>query len=582
VPPSARRNAFLCALFVGVCILVAYPVSSDGYLDDFSYARTALEFARTGHIVYNGWTAPIEGWMIGWGALFIKLFGFSFNILRLSTLPIALGAVYLFHRILTRFDVRQRNASIGALALGLSPMFFPLATSFMTDVPGLFVLLLCIYMCQRAVTSATARETLFWLLSAALLNLIGGTVRQVAWLGVLVMVPSTGWLLRQRRGVLPASLAAAFVSLIGIVALIHWFSSRPYMANDAATQFGIAHHYSVRTLVEELIKLFLCLLLFVLPLLAAWWPTIGQLTRSSFLRGSVMFGVLAFCLKDAIHRERLYVWLAPWLYCTVSRYPRAFGAATVDQLFGSSVDVPKWLGVALAVVTVGAAFILVEQLITKKARWQPEVNGLSSADRSAFWILGPFSFAYVLLLFPRAEMFGLFDRYALCLMPPAIVLLLLIYQRSIGPAIPAVCIIVLAIFTVDAVGDTHDTYADQRAGDLAVQKLVAGGVPRTSISQSINTDLWLQVYIAGHVHNEEASAGNQGLSPALPNHVPAVPCPTRLEQLALAPVVKPDHYVVISPSSCLQPSSYPPVSYRAWLPPFHRNEYIELPKYTLH
>jgi hypothetical protein len=308
----------------------------------------------------------------------------------------------------------------------------------------------------------------------------------------------------------------------------------------------------------------------------------GQLTRLSFLRGAAVFGLLAFCLKDAVHRERLYVWLAPWLYCTVSRYPRVFGEVLVDQLFGSSVNVPKWLGIALAVVTVGAAFIMVEQLITKKALWQAELNGLSGAERSALWILGPFLLTYLLLLFPRAEMFGLFDRYALCLIPPAIVFMLLIYQRSIGPAVPVVCMIVLAIFAVDAVGDTHDYYADQRAGDLAVQKLVADGIPRTSISQSINTDLWLQVYIAGHVHSEEASAAIQGSSHSLPNQVLAVPCPTRVEQLAFAPAVKPDHYVVISLSPCLQPSNYPPVSYRAWLPPFHRNEYIELPKYARH
>lgn len=579
MPPSARRNALLCALFVGVCILVAYPVSSDGYLDDFSYAKTAVEFARTGHIVYNGWAYPPEGWMIGWGALFIKFFGFSFNILRLSMLPIAVGAVYLFHQILTRFDVCQRNASIGALTLGLSPMFFPLATSFMTDAPCLFVLLLCIYMCQRAVTSDTPRETLLWLLSAALLNLIGGSVRQIAWLGALVMVPSTGWLLRKRRGVLPTSLAAAFGSLIGVAALTHWFLSKPYITQDATTQLGIAH-YSARTLVEELVKLFLCLLLFVLPLLAAWWPTMGQLTRWSFLRGSIVFGPLVFCLKDAAHRGRLWVWLAPWLYCTVSRFPPVFGPVPVDQLFGSSVTVPKWLGAALAVVTVWSAFMLVEQLIAKKALWKPEANGLSGAERSALWILGPFSLAYLLLLFPRAETVGLFDRYALCLMPLAIVLVLLIYQRSIGHAVPIVCIIVLAIFAVDAVGDTHDYYADQRAGDLAVQKLVAAGVPRTSISQSINSDLWLQVNIVGHVQTEEALADNQGSSPTLPKHVSAVPCPTRAAQWA--PVVKPDHYVVISPSLCLQPSNYPPVNYRAWLPPFHRSEYIELPKYTRH
>ena len=38
--------------------------------------------------------------------------------------------------------------------------------------------------------------SLLWLCIAVLVNVAGGTVRQIAWLGALVMVPSTAWLLR--------------------------------------------------------------------------------------------------------------------------------------------------------------------------------------------------------------------------------------------------------------------------------------------------------------------------------------------------------------------------------------------------
>ncbi len=177
-----------------------YPVAAMPFGDDFSYTKTALEFARTGHFVYNGWATAMLGWLIPWGALFIKLFGFSFTAVRLSMLPIAMATVYLFHDILRRFGINPANAVLGTLTMALSPLFLPLASTYMTDVPGLFVIVVCIYMCQRAVAAKSNKAALYWLVFATLVNIAGGTVRQIAWLGALVMVPSTAWFLRERRG----------------------------------------------------------------------------------------------------------------------------------------------------------------------------------------------------------------------------------------------------------------------------------------------------------------------------------------------------------------------------------------------
>src|ERR1700756_4690376 len=200
-PVSNSRNGILCSFLVLICILATYPVAEMGFVDDWSYVKTAFVFARTGHIVYNGWATAMLGWAIPWGALFIKLFGFSFTAVRLSTLPLAMASVYLLHASLIRFGITARNAVLGALTLGLSPLFLPLAASYMTDVAGLFCILLCLYLCQRALAAHSARTTILWLTCAALTNIAGGTVRQIAWLGTLVMVPSTAWLVRKRTGV---------------------------------------------------------------------------------------------------------------------------------------------------------------------------------------------------------------------------------------------------------------------------------------------------------------------------------------------------------------------------------------------
>ena len=91
----SMRNGLFCALVIAAAVLITNPVANMPFSDEFSYDKTALEFARTGHIIYNGWATAMLGWLIPWGALFIKRFGFSFNVMRFSMLPIAMATVYL-------------------------------------------------------------------------------------------------------------------------------------------------------------------------------------------------------------------------------------------------------------------------------------------------------------------------------------------------------------------------------------------------------------------------------------------------------------------------------------------------------
>ena len=72
-------------MLVLIAILSCHPFVEMGLIDDFSYVRTALLFARTGHFVYNGWTTAMLGAQIVWAAPFIKLLGYSFFATRVST-----------------------------------------------------------------------------------------------------------------------------------------------------------------------------------------------------------------------------------------------------------------------------------------------------------------------------------------------------------------------------------------------------------------------------------------------------------------------------------------------------------------
>ncbi|HEV2619655.1 MAG TPA: glycosyltransferase family 39 protein, partial [Acidobacteriaceae bacterium] len=178
-----RPYALLCAVLLLVCILASHPVAETGINDDFSYVKSAQLMSTTGHMAYVGWASAMEGWLIPLGALFIKLFGFSFTGVRAAGVLVATVTAVLMQRSCVRSGLSERNAAIATLAIVLSPLYLPLASTYMTDIPGLLVVVLCYYGCLRAVESATGHGATAWLTAICVLTAIGGTARQTGWLG---------------------------------------------------------------------------------------------------------------------------------------------------------------------------------------------------------------------------------------------------------------------------------------------------------------------------------------------------------------------------------------------------------------
>ena len=304
---TITRIGLICALIFTACFLAAWPIAEMGFNDDWSYIKSAQVFAQTGHLVYSGWAMAMLGWQVLWGALFVRLFGLSFTAVKLSTFPLAIGILLLFHAVQVRFGISSRNAIVGTLTLGLSPLFMPLAASFMSDVPGLFVIVLCLYCCQRAVTAGTDRAAIAWLCFAAASNVVGGTARQIAWLGALVMVPCTGWLLRKRRGVLLSAMVCWGAAFAFVFYCMHWFARQPYsvpvgLLNGAPT----AVRHPILATVLAMLGEFLCLLLLVFPVLIAWLPRIRK------VRGPALLGV-ACALLFLTWLQWATRWNPPWL-----------------------------------------------------------------------------------------------------------------------------------------------------------------------------------------------------------------------------------------------------------------------------
>lgn len=577
----SHRNALFCVLIVTACALITHPVANMPYSDEFSYDKTALEFARTGHILYNGWATAMLGWLIPWGALFIKIFGFSFTGMRLSMLPIDAATVYLFHQILRRFGINPRNAIFGTLAFALSPIFMPSAVSFMTDMPGMFIIFVCLYMCQQAVKTACDRAALMWLASAAVFNIAAGTVRQIAWLGALVMVPSTVWLLRKRRGMKATGVVLWGLSFIAVLIFLHWFDSQPYSVPEHIIWAQITW-MTFPHLAAQLVKMVLCLLVIILPLSVAWLPSARELGRSAWLRiGGVLALFVAFeLLADFLGRMDL--WLMPWMMYLLQEQ-----SALRPGMFGTPPGMTLWIRFAISLFVIAVSLIAFERELERKPSALPRRNVLDpvgSAGASWYeiaWILGPFSLSYVLLLMPRGAFDVIQDRYLVGLIPSILVVLLKLYQERIGPRLPAVSVVMLVLFAAYSVAGTHDYYAESRAQVRAIQMVGSSGVPRKSIQAGFPSDGWIQIENGGHINEPrlKVPAGAYNPTPFF-----NIPYSCRDGFTNFAPVLDPKYFILFPwfknpsyppPSWCFVRANFPPIRYTTWLPPFHESMYVK-------
>ena len=165
------RDGLLCAGLVLVCLVAAWPFAEIGINDDWSYILTTQAFAHTHHLVYNGWATAMLGWQVPWGSVFAWILHPDFVSIRLSMIPVAMATAVLFRVILRNFGVNRAHALFGTLTLTLSPLFLALSATFMSDIPGLFVIFLCIYLCQRALLAQNDRHAAYWLTAAALTNI---------------------------------------------------------------------------------------------------------------------------------------------------------------------------------------------------------------------------------------------------------------------------------------------------------------------------------------------------------------------------------------------------------------------------
>jgi hypothetical protein len=268
-------------------------------IDDWTYAWSVEHFLHTGELRMLEWSAHYPLAQILWGALFSRLFGFSFVVLRCSTLVLAWAGLLAFYGTLREVGIRPLLAGLGTLMLWCNPVFFVLSHSFMTDVPFVSTMNAALLGYVRWVNRGRTGD----LCLGSVLATLAFLIRQPG--AALALIPLAYLLLARvasgARRTLPWSqLIWLLVPFVGIGLTLWWIKAehgetRVYLEKAEMLRLILAIDRWVY--VRELLHALLHLGVVLWPLA---WVLFGRLSTRALVGASAVIGGLsALCLWQA-------------------------------------------------------------------------------------------------------------------------------------------------------------------------------------------------------------------------------------------------------------------------------------------
>jgi hypothetical protein len=573
-----RGDAFACAAVLAAAYACTWPVTNSGVLDDWSFVRTALDLSRTGVLRYNGWGAPMVGAQAVLGAASARIFGPSAEAVRLVMVPLAVLTAVALRALLRRAGASADLASLGALSFGLSPVVFPLAVSFMTDLPAVLAILACALALVRADEVEATGRAVIWIGIVALAGSLGGTVRQTTWLGPLGMLSWTA--LRRRREPVVALAAAGLTvaTAAAFVASESWLGAQPYVAR--LEPLGDAVGPMIRGLpgsLERLPALLFTATALLLPLL------LGLLVAALVGSGPAGMGRLVVTFAPALVLAPVLLWAmgpAPWMSNGMLSH-HGLLAPGVLVLGERPATIAPAVGIALTLATYAMLWLVpATLLLRRRARRRAAA---SMAPKGAVppigALLGNFAVPYAVVLALRTFQAGAFDRYLVPLLPWAIVMLVGAWPpaaatRRRGPA-QLLAWLLMAVWGTYGVAITHDLFATLRARQSAFDGLAALGVPPTAITAGVEIDGLTEIDARGFV------SGPYVLRPpeVRESFRPRTDLPVPFWFLDHTPSIQPRWWITLSSIPGLVDAGVPGPEYVTWLPPGRHRVRVLVPKH---
>ncbi|MBL7921096.1 MAG: glycosyltransferase family 39 protein [Bacteroidia bacterium] len=134
---------FLLIIFI-ICEIIVNPIGEFPLNDDWAYSKS-VSFAIHGVYTIGDFGAMTLFTHLLWGTIFTKIFGFSFTVLRFSTLISSLIGLFFLNKLIVKISNNLWLGFFSCLVLLFNPLYFSLTNTYMTDVNFTTLLILSCY-----------------------------------------------------------------------------------------------------------------------------------------------------------------------------------------------------------------------------------------------------------------------------------------------------------------------------------------------------------------------------------------------------------------------------------------------------
>jgi hypothetical protein len=215
-----KHSIFLPFVILEICFLALIsPVGEFPLNDDWIYTKTVQHLLETGHYQAHPYLNATLILQAYWGALFCKLFGFTFTTLRCSTLALSCINAWAVARCGLSLGLSRPWSLLCGTVVMTQPLMLGLSYSFMTDIPFLTLATLAGLCFLKALKGLSTPLVLL----GSVLGVGSFFVRQFGLLIPLAFVITLG-ILQFRQRIRPrAEIWLAILSPWVIAACLYWF-----------------------------------------------------------------------------------------------------------------------------------------------------------------------------------------------------------------------------------------------------------------------------------------------------------------------------------------------------------------------
>lgn len=426
-------------------------------IDDWAYAKSVRNFSEYGVFkIYDRIAITFISNLL-WGSLFTKLFGFSFFVLRISTVVAGAILIYTFYQWLGLLTENQKLRVFSTALLAFNPLFYVLSTTFMTDI--FFLMNACISL--YFFTAYLKKDKLNFLGWAFLFGIIATLSRQVGMvIPVAFLMVSFGKSIPIKHRIY--TYIGVLISICSLILFYLLLASNKSMPSHYTMHPNYLYHQMISLNKQIILRWFFYLYTTIVSLSILLLPMGIYLLSQYKVKTKRALFIFVFCFLGfgliGLFRDTTF----PFAGQIINDY--GIGGYFFYKPYGRvaqmSFNLPDWFNVGLISISVGVLIYVVSEIFSSLRQKFRVSKTLQFLVWTAALYYPCFGFVYV------------FDRYLLFHFILLVPLLILIFHNVLKHTRPSYsACVVLATFGLFTLIGTHDYFEYNRTKTKALNEL---------------------------------------------------------------------------------------------------------------